>query len=221
MFYWFLIKKTKLYFILFILFVMTLFFSGTRANMLMTGFSIGATYLLYLLLIRKKIYKFLFLSLFVIFIFLFFSLYFLKDSGEISISIKTRHIESLLYDFKTRSLFSFLFGVSPGQMFFSTGHYMWTAYTELTYFEILRMFGVFGGAIILLCFYVPVIKMIINIINGFFIQIPFCVSYFSYLIIGATNPLFVGSTGFIVLMFGYMISNKRNCYEMSSAFVSL
>lgn len=221
MFYCFLIKRKKLYFILFVLFIMTLFFSGTRANMLMGGFSIGVTYLLYLLLIRQKVYKFLFLNLFVMFIFLFFSLYFLKDSGEVSISIKTRHIESLLYDFKTRSLFSFLFGVSPGRMFFSTGHYKWTPYTELTYLEILRMFGVLGGGVILLCFYIPIIKMIINIMNGFFIQIPFCVSYFSYLIIGATNPLFIGSTGFIVLMFGYMVSNKRNCYEMSSAFINI
>lgn len=221
MFYWFLIKRKKLYFIFFVLFIMTLFFSGTRANMLMGGFSIGVTYLLYLLLIRQKVYKFLFLNLFVMFIFLFFSLYFLKDSGEVSISIKTRHIESLLYDFKTRGLFSFLFGVSPGRMFFSTGHYKWTLYTELTYLEILRMFGVLGGGVILLCFYIPVIKMIINIMNGFFIQIPFCVSYFSYLIIGATNPLFIGSTGFIVLMFGYMVSNKRNCYEMSSAFINI
>ena len=83
----------------------------------------------------------------------------------------------------------------------SNGRFYFTS--ELTYFEILRYFGVFFGLIIIYFMFYPVIYGYNN--RKYTIQKHIIIAYFLYLIMSFTNPLFFSSLG--MLIFSIVISN--------------
>ncbi|MDR1645151.1 MAG: hypothetical protein LBS05_04930 [Tannerellaceae bacterium] len=192
-------------FFLAILFFVTLILSGTRANM----FSAVLVTLLMIIyrMNRSKLWHIVvpFLSI----CFLFFAVIMTKnllEDQEISVFIKSEHQNSIIQLLEDHPLF-LLLGQGPGSLYYTTGAGTYVPQSELSYMEIIRMFGLFMGGVIIFLWFLPLIIAYKrkNMLPEFF---PFFISYLAYLFIGGTNPLLFSSTGMIVLACAYSFALK-------------
>lgn len=125
----------------------------------------------------------------------------LFSSQDIGNSIKYGHLTSYI-KFWTKNINEFLLGSGLGSGIYTYGRNAIEYNTELTYFEIIRIYGLILGIIMIALLIYPLLKLIKNKrMEWLFI------SYLSYLFIGGTNPLILGSTGALVLMVVYRLIN--------------
>ncbi len=187
--------------LLFLIFAMAIFFSGTRANMLSVFFIFS------FLWIRQKGNEVFgkVLTYLLIFIFLLFALYlvtvFLSEKGEHSNAIKFGHLMSY-YDLFVTHPDILLFGQGIGSLFYSAGFGEMVPQTEWTYVELVRYFGFFGALFIIGIFFYPLYYLYKHKTEVQY-ALPFGLGYFLYLCIAGTNPLLISSTGMLALVVGY------------------
>lgn len=176
--------------------IITLFLSGTRANIL----SLALIILFYILFYAYKKSKPIFFIIgFVYLLVVIYSASVLSgiflNKSEISNMVKLGHFISYIEHF-SNYIGILIFGQGLGGSFYSTGIYSIVSVTELSYFEIIRIWGlpiaiVFGSILLL-----PVCKELKNKqISHLFI------AYIAYLFVAGTNPLLLSSTGMLVLVY--------------------
>jgi hypothetical protein len=194
------------YFFLSVLFFVTLVLSGTRANIFSAILLIG-------LLVVNKFYKSRFWRPIAIFTLIIIGMatvimvIVLFQDNDLSIMTKSHHISSIMALFKEYPLI-LLLGHGPGSLYYSTGFDQFIYFSEVSYLEIIRIFGIIFGSLIIFVFVFPLIiaYRYRTSINEYF---PFNISYLAYLFIGGTNPLLIGSTGFLVLATVYSFVLRR------------
>jgi hypothetical protein len=208
--YKYLSKKELQKLIFVILYAFTISVTGTRANiisLLLIVFFISLYYILYI----KKYVCFSFL-LFIIgltcFSVLVFLLFTVKNSSSVA---KDGHLISYIEYFSENPT-KFLFGQGPGALFYTTGFRQSVTNTELSYLELIRMFGIFFSTVMVFIYIYPVI---ILFASKTFFTFSISISYLAYLFIAGTNPLLIGPTGFTVLSIAFYIKNHRDLYEKS------
>lgn len=187
-------------FILVALFFVTLILSGTRANMVAGVFVIG--YLLfYFLKNRKNKLAFILVSIGLIFA----SILFLKslsfDQRDASADVKSGHYNSYKQVFDNHPEY-LLWGQGLGSKFYSSGSGAELSQTELTYFDLVRWFGIPLAIGLFFLLLYPVIYLVQNkriTKNNLYL----IVAYLAYLFIAGTNPLLVSSTGMLVILTMY------------------
>jgi len=114
------------------------------------------------------------------------------NKEESSNSVKLRHAESYLDEFTARP-FALIVGEGANQAFYTKGFSSYTINTELTYFEILRIFGLPMTIVFALSGLCLVYRL--------FSRGPISagVAYLMYFLVASSNPLILNSTGFMVL----------------------
>lgn len=195
--------------------IITLFLSGTRANLVVL-FLILIFYLGYFLYKNTK-------ALFILFCFLggLFSIYgisivtgLLFNPYEESNMVKYGHLVSYFEYFSNNSL-QFIFGQGLGGSFYSSGFNTYTNTTELTYFEMVRVWGL---PITFLFLFILMIPIYYEIKTKKIT--PIIIAYIAYLFIAGTNPFLLSSTGMIVLVYVFSDTflNKKNPKEQNTKF---
>lgn len=194
--------------------IITLFLSGTRANIS----SLALILLFYILFYSYKKYKTLALVVGSFYLLLFFygatklADIFLS-STEYSYTVKIGHLLSYFEHFSNH-IGVLIFGQGIGSTIYSTGVHRTVTVTELTYLELVRIWGlpitIIFGTILL----IPIYKELKNhSISHLFI------AYIAYLFIAGTNPLLLSSTGMLVLVyvFSEMYRSKVQTFQTQEA----
>lgn len=188
--------------------IITLFLSGTRANIV----SLGSMLLFYILFYAYKKSKPLALLVGSVYLLLFFygasklASVFLSSS-EISNTIKLGHLLSYFEHFSNH-IGVLLFGQGIGGTIYSTGVHSTVTVTELSYFELVRIWGLpvtlLFGTILLAPIYKELKKQSVSHLF---------IAYIAYLFIAGTNPLLFSSTGMLVLVY---VFSETYCSETKS-----
>ena len=95
----------------------------------------------------------------------------------------------------------FLFGSGIGSGFYSSGRDQIVYTTELTYLEIIRLYGIVVVSSMIIILIYPLKKLMNTGKNEWLF-----ISYLAYLFVGGTNPLIIGSTGALVIILTYRLS---------------
>ncbi len=174
--------------------VSAMFLAGTRNNIIV---SILLPILLHLYFSKFKLIKAIFLLLVVGLMVLFFKdeIYTFLDPNEFSNAIKISLLSDYFYIFNNLS--DLLFGQGLG------AYHYWSVkaedyfITELTYFEVIRNFGLFFGIIM-------VALLVYPIIYGFFVNKSYpekhiLIGYAFYLLMCFTNPNLFSSMGMLIV----------------------
>lgn len=173
--------------------VFGMFASGTRNNML---FSLLTPILAYSWYSRRRIPILLgaaSVTLLVAFL-NFNSIGAALDLREYSNHIKYLHYQDYLDIFSRPA--SLILGSGVGSRFYSRGFGTYTSVTELTYFELLRSFGLCLGSLILLLLLLPLRCLLFPKQKA----IPaLLIAYGAYLLLSAANPFLISSSGMFVL----------------------
>lgn len=190
------IKNLFLKILILISIVITLFLSGTRANILSLFLILSFYFLFYLYKKSKPIFTIVSIFYSLISIYGVFKIGgILFDAQEISNQIKFQHLISYFEHFSNH--FEILiFGQGIGTSFYSLGFNKITNVTELTYFELIRIWGIPITLFFLYILIFPIVQEIKSKkISHLFI------AYIAYLFVAGTNPLLLSSTGMIVLVY--------------------
>ncbi len=174
----------------------TLFLSGTRANLL-SMIIIWFFYFGFFLFRKSKISFLWIVAGFTVI--LFFILPPLAEGlfnrNEASNVIKFGYLSSYS-NFFNHHWISLLLGQGVGGSFYAAGLDRWIDVSELTYLELIRVWGLPVGLSFIVFLFLPLIKEIRNKnISHLFI------AYLAYLFISGTNPLLMSSTGMLVLVY--------------------
>ena len=200
--------NNKLYLILFLISVFSMFLAGSRNNMLI------AILLPLILFWTYSNKKFLISMLYIVgflvtIIILRDEIFSLFDASEISNFYKLMTLNDYIYLF-TNDIYSLIFGQGLGAYMDWTGR-GFNFVTELTYFELIRSYGIFGALIIISLMLYPVIY-------AFFLKPSYnykhiILAYICYLVMSFTNPLFFSSMGMLILsaiMSSICMHDKKN-----------
>jgi hypothetical protein len=187
--------KTKIFnFALMFISILGMLLAGSRNNIVM---SILLPIALWFFYTRHKVLGagLSFIALTGVFIFFFNELQAFFDPNEISNSIKL----GLLKDYS--KLFSdpiiLLFGQGLGVYHSWESRVSYHYVTELTYFEMVRNFGLFGGAVMLALLLFPIAHAFI--MNRRFTEKAVIIGYAAYLIMCFSNPNLFSSMGTLIL----------------------
>ena len=195
--------KHRKYFVYSIIMLLFLFFTSTRANVL-AALLIPSVMLIYYLFKKKRFVLMLVLlcSFGTVGMILLFK--FLGDSDDFSMNIKTLHQISY-WDIFDAHPFRYIFvGEGPGALFFTKAINAYWANTELSYYDLIRNYGLLFTTVIILLFLYPSIKTFYKQEKKLAIAV--LLGYGCYLIIAATNPYLVSSTGFFMYTLVFYIS---------------
>lgn len=194
-------KATFSHYLMTILIAITLFLSGTRANLLALFF-ILIFYIGFFTYRRSKSWFVLVAGLgLLIFLLMFPSLWdLIMNRHEASNAIKFGYLSSYA-DYFDGHILSLIFGQGIGGSFFAYGLQRFMNVTELTYLELIRIWGVpiaflFGVMLI----WPLVMEIKAGKLSHLFI------AYLAYLFIAGTNPLLLSSTGMLVLVYVFSMS---------------
>lgn len=176
--------------------IITLLLSGTRANLLSLFCIIGFYIAFWAFKTSKQLFLILLLTASTIALYEISSIYsLLFEKQEISNTIKHGHLQSYIDLFSSSTLPLFT-GHGFANSFYSLGFNEITSDTELTYFEIVRVWGLPLTLIFLFILFLPIIdELKSNKISPLFI------AYIAYLFIAGTNPFLLSSTGMVVLVY--------------------
>lgn len=189
-------KSPFSHYLLIFLIAGTLYLSGTRANVL-SLFLILLFYVGFFTYRKSKLWFVLVTALgLLIFLLAFPSLWdLIMNRHEPSNAIKFGYISSYA-DYFNGHLLSLIFGQGIGGKFFAYGLHRFRDVTELTYLELMRIWGIPVAAI----FGVILIWPLVTEIREKKLSHLF-IAYLAYLFIAGTNPLLLSSTGMLVLVY--------------------
>ena len=175
--------------------------SGTMANLL-SGILIIGYYIFSKILKKNSLsIKLIFFSLSNIFFLLLFK-GIIFSSEDIGKNIKKMHLLSYITYWKNEPL-RMITGEGIGSAFYTSAYHKIVYQTEIFYFEILRIYGVFFFSIIILLLFYIVILLIKNLKEEWLI------SFLAYLFISGTNPYLFGIVGSFIVSVIYKIAKEK------------
>ncbi len=187
-------------------YLVAMFFTGTRANILASVLVVGLIYLYDLYFVRKRLYKTAFLTVLFCF-FSFIAVFLLLTVKNSSSDMKDLHMVSYNILFSESPSY-LLLGQGPGAWFYDVGWKKFCLNTEISYLELARMFGLFFMIIIVLLYAYPFIHFIKK---PSFFRFSIAIAYLAYLFIAGTNPLLIGPTGFTAFWYAnYLLENGES-----------
>lgn len=198
--------------LLIFLICLTLFFSATRAIYLSLFFIlVFHAYKKWFSLSVSKKYLFIILIIVSCIAVLPSVLAAFFDKNEDSNSIKLGFIGEYIELWKNNPLLLFSgHGLGSGMYTSERGL---TYNLETTYFELFRIFGFWGGCILIIVLFYPIIVGYFGKLrlNSSQVDIYFLIAYFCYVFfVIPSNPLFLSSTGVLVVSIAYSLVYKRN-----------
>lgn len=213
--YIFLFYKKKQYLIYSLIFILFLFFSSTRANVL-AALIIPSFMIVYFLIIKKRFVLAELILIILMGLALILFLKFVSDKGDFSLNIKALHRMSYKEIFQANPLRYVFVGEGPGSLFFTKAVNEYWTNTELSYYDLIRNYGLVFSIIIMLVFLFPLLKYCILKNKALYISVSF--GYIVYLLIAATNPYLLSSTGFFMYTIVFYISKIDPIKEVEVCF---
>jgi hypothetical protein len=188
-------------YLLFGVYFATLILSGTRANIVIAV--LLPLVMFFFFLLRRR--KFIFLSA-ISFLVVYFAVVFLSnisnEKGDESSDIKSKHYNSIIKVIKAEPSI-LIWGQGLGSKYFSTGTNSEIVQSELTYLELIRVFGILLTLLFLFILIYPLV--VLQKSGG--LKVRYAIyAYLGYLFIVGTNPLLISSTGMIVIIVVYTLS---------------
>ncbi|WP_063660023.1 O-antigen polymerase [Aliivibrio fischeri] len=184
--------SNRFYLIMLTMSIISMCLSGTRTNIILGLFM---AFVIVLILIRPNYRKYLY---FFCVCLLPFAIYFILDF-VLKNADHSSDIKSSLFDFYIKTFvddISYIFiGDGFGSVFYATSKSKYVSSTELVYFD---LFKFFGGIIFLFFIGLLLYPFSIFIRKRYVLM---SASYFCYLLVSATNPLLISSTGMIALVY--------------------
>lgn len=191
-------SKRNLIDFLLVIFLLHLFLiSGTRSTTLLPLLLFVA--ILFVYCRNKRFFNYVFYpaALLAVLAIVFILFRLLMEKSEASNLVKYAHLTSYLGLFERNPSY-ILFGQGPATYFYSEGFRHMTNITEWTYIELIRCYGLFS--IVILYIIIKPLFVLFKRINRSDVVIAFILGYLLYLVIAGTNPLFLSSTGMLVVL---------------------
>ena len=189
-----------------LIFTLALIFSGTRANILISVFTVVLSLIYAKDFKYKKIFKII--LIFTIGVYLFVSIdvlevikiMFEKKSYGDDVRLLTLISIKNLWE---NNPISFFLGFGMTSSFYNIAYNSYTVLVELSYWNLLRQLGLFLFVLAMYMFLKPLFSVAKNK-NTRVLSF----GYISYLIVAYTNPLLYSSTGFCALLIMLYLSEK-------------
>lgn len=196
-----------------VLFASNLLLSGTRANILSAILLLGFIFLFHLWFNRKSLFAFPIFTIIILFaaVVLILLIILTKDASS---SVKDLHRESEIEVLFANPIRTFFVGYGPGSKFYTKAWGRTTSQTELSYFEIIRNYGLIGGGGILLIFFYPLFLMLRTLKYSVLLRCSLSLGYLAYLFIAGTNPFLNCATGYLTVSIFYYMANVNILDEM-------
>ncbi len=184
-------------------FMLTLFLSGTRANLLAGTFVFLYRFFSYQINKPNKLPLLVYTIILGVLGFIFISSlnFEQKETSEVT---KSGHLLSYI-DLFSKNPEILIWGQGLGSTFYSKGFNDYTSQTELTYFDLIRIWGIPVTLLILALILYPFFYLYNKRMDEKYKYA--IIAYFSYLIIVGTNPLLISSTGLLVIITMYSFFN--------------
>jgi len=205
--------QQKKYLLHFILFFLELFISGARANMIAAIMILFSCFFAYNFYKKKRIifsYVLILLTISVA-IFLLLSVVTEKEHSNLT---KMGHMDSFYQLFNTNPIRFLFIGSGPGTIMYSLGTHRDMAITELSYFELIKNYGFLPSFIMIQFFLLPVMYLYLSNVENI-IKFVFTIAYASFFFVAGTNPLFIGSTGFTIIICMFYVCDKNIYLEFN------
>lgn len=119
--------------------------------------------------------------------------------------LKYSNFDSYVADIETGS--HSITGAGVGSTFYAKGDKEMLAFTELSYMDIIRMYGIPVGAYMLYLFFAPFLLTLGKFKNNIFMK-RLMLSYAMFLVLAGTNPLLMGSVGMTSLSVFMALTNS-------------
>lgn len=132
------------------------------------------------------------------------------QEGEKSNEVKYENYESYLDDIGEKG--HMVWGAGLGSEFYAKGRGVKLSYSELSYLDIIRMYGFPIGFYFIFLFFAPCFWLWKYFSRSIFIK-RYCLGYVLFLILSGTNPLLLGSIGLTALSIFMVIVNKTSLME--------
>lgn len=202
-------KKNKLRKALILINMFAILVAGSRVPVLI-GILITSIYI-YENKINNKYIKYLSFTFFGT-AFLAFILILASEKTEVSNMVKFGNFASYMTEIFKGS--TPIFGAGLGSVFWGEGFGRFISYSELTYLDLLRIYGLILGSILIFIFNYPIYILLKNWNSISYKYKHFCLAYLMYMILSGTNPVLLSSTGMFVyslgLTFVYHYYNKKD-----------
>lgn len=202
----FYVKYSILNFTFIAAFFFTLFLSGTRANILSAVVIVAFTLFRFLNTRKNKIPLIVAVATLLTGGVMFVSTLSFATKDESS-DVKSGHFNSYVSLFEEYPQY-LIWGSGMGSKFYTAGSGIDKSQTELTYFDLVRWFGLPLALILMFLIFYPVIYLHQNkLLNDE--KRAIILGYYLYLFIAGTNPLLVSSTGMIAIVTLYSLMNNE------------
>ena len=132
------------------------------------------------------------------------------QKNESSNEVKYDNFESYIEDIGDKG--HLIWGAGLGSEFYTKGWGRRQAYTELSYMDILRIYGLPLGGYFIFLFFAPCFWLRKYFRRSLFLK-RYCMGYVLFLILSGTNPLLLGSIGLTALSLFMAIVNKLEAGE--------
>lgn len=132
------------------------------------------------------------------------------ERGETSNDIKLGDFSSYLQTISSN--LTLLIGDGLGSVFYAAGRGEFVSNTEQTYMDIIRIYGLLVGGILISAVYYPLIFFMCDKIRDVLKYQRFIMAYVLYMILAGTNPLLISSTGMLIWAVGltFVYKVKKN-----------
>lgn len=137
---------------------------------------------------------------------------------ESSNEVKYDNFESYVEDMGEKG--HLIWGAGLGSEFYAKGRGLKLSYSELSYMDILRIYGIPVGIGFIFLFFAPCFWLWKYFPRSQFLK-RYCLGYALFLILSGTNPLLLGSIGLTALSLFMAIVNKTSQMEMQKKELSL
>ncbi len=189
------------------IFLVTMILSGTRANILSAFLILFIVVFVGLANKRNKI-PLLLASIVLVYVVALFISKASFGRADVSQQAKAEHIDAYVKLFNNNPEY-LIWGQGLGSIFYSRGFRNFVPQSELTYIDLVRMFGIPLGLIFILFTFYPVFSLLqlMKRRKEVFYSL---ISYTAYLFIAGTNPLLISSTGMLAILSVFSTINYAN-----------
>lgn len=177
-----------------------LLFTGSRTPML----AALSLFLLYLSDRVKNIRLKMILFVLMLTALLVLVLLLLGDTNEESNMVKFGNVQSYYQALSNTP--DLLFGEGLGSTFYAMGRSEWVTHSELTYLDLIRIYGLPIAILFMLIVFYPVLHSFTQ--KSDLSDKRYFIAYALYMVVAGTNPLLLSSTGMCVFCLGWALTLK-------------
>lgn len=190
-------QKSKISKLLALCCFFALFFTGSRVPML------GALFIILFPLVKRipNINVRLYLGLVGLLLIIFLVYLFAGEKDEVSNVVKYANFSSYIESWSDP--FTFIGGKGLGSVFYALGRNQYVTHSELTYFDLLRIYGFPLATCFMIAVFLPCLYVFKR--GGDSEKKHFFIAYFCYMVLAGTNPLLISSTGMCIFCLGWSL----------------